>query len=152
MMEFWNNLDSRERKLVSLLGLFAFVFLIWLLAVRPLQDAKARAERGQVAAMNEHRIVAEGAPRLSSSTQGGALSAFDRNALVNAARESDLAITRVQPGQDGQLRVWFEDVPSPNVYNLLSRISAGYDVRITRAQINRRAGNQVSAQFTFLPN
>lgn len=151
-MRFWQNLDARERMLVSLLGVIAAVFLIWLLAARPLAAAKAQAERGQIAAMNEYRIVSSGAPRLGSGGSSAALAAFDRSALVTAARTSQLPISRVQPGSNGELRVWFEDVPSANVFNLLSRIASEYDVTVTRAQINRRDGGAVSAQFTFTPN
>ena len=69
---------------------------------------------------------------------------------MDAARLTNVGISRVQPAADGSsLQVWLNDSPALNVYSFLSQLDSRYSMSTEKAQITRREGGVVSAQFTF---
>lgn len=151
-MSLLDSRTPRERALIyGAILLFAGLGL-WQFGVKPVLDNKARAEQSLLSAKRDMRIVQAGLPKMGSvSTQSRGAAPFDRPALIETARTAEIAISRVQPGADNSLQVWFEDAPSLSIYKFMNDLRAQYDVSIERVQLTRRESGRVSAQLTLKP-
>lgn len=126
------------------------LFFVWQFAVKPAVDMRADAQRTQAAAMRDYNIVRAGAPALGSAAgKPSGTAAFDRSAIVTTAEREGLPISRLQNETGGAVKVWFEDLPSGQIYAFLNRVTKDYAVSVTGVQISRRADGEVSAQITL---
>ncbi|MGB6318100.1 MAG: type II secretion system protein GspM, partial [Litorimonas sp.] len=73
--------------------------------------------------------------------------AFDRSALVAAARARDIRLTRVQPGNDGSLSVWIDEAQTRPFYGFLEDLLTGYDTTLDSVIVSSDANGRLSAQF-----
>lgn len=135
-----------------MLGL-VLIFGIWQFAINPVLSAKANALETQAKAQRDLSIVQNGLPRLalSKATSNTAADPFNRRAVINTARQTNIAISRVQPEANNAMKVWFEDTSSQTLYAFLTNISRDYKVEISRVSINRRDEGVVSTQVTLVP-
>ena len=148
-MNFLADRTPRERYLILIaLSLLAFV-AGWMLIIRPMSQAHSSAVQDQSRTVRDFDLVQSGLPFLSQSRPD--LQPFDRNALIATAREVNISISRVQPENDGDLKVWFEDSTAGEVYAFLNQLTATYNAAIELVQMNRRPGGQISAQITLRP-
>ncbi len=151
-MNMLSNLSVSEKRLVSLAVILCIILGGWQFILKPIFKAKSQSESQYSAALRDYEIVQRALPRLTPSTsQSGTQQAFNRGALIEAARSVNIAISRVQPTANGELQVWFDETTSTQVFNFLQTLKGQYGVDIRTAQINRRQDGLVSAQFTFRP-
>lgn len=150
-MNWIKRLAPRERLLVGLAALLVTLFVIWQFLMTPVLSGADTAQRQLDAAKRDYTIVSAGLPALSQ--QNGALNkaAFDRNAVIETARKMNVVISRVQPADNGSLQVWLEDAPAQNINSFLSELDNRYSVTTSKAQMTRKDGGTVAAQFTFSP-
>lgn len=148
-MTWFEALAPRERILIGIAAILLGLFILWQFIIGPVLAANNEAERGLASAKRNHAIVSAGLPKISLNSDNANKAEFDRNSVVNAARLSNITISRVQPAADGSLQVWIDDSPTVNVYSFLSQLDSRYRMRTTKAQMMRRDGGTVSAQFTF---
>ncbi len=149
-MSFLADRSPRERILIYvMLGLAAFV-LGWMLIIRPLTNMHNSAVQNQDRAVRDYQIVQQGLPFLNQVRAD--LQPFDRNAVISTARQVDIPITRVQPENDGDLKIWFEDSSSDKIYSFLQALTGSYNAQIAQVQMSRRPGERVSAQITLRPH
>ncbi len=148
-MNFLADRTPRERQLIYVMLALAALMLGWMLLVRPLMSWHDTAEQNQNRAVRDYQIVEQGLPYLNQTRTDRA--AFDRNAVIAVARQVDIPISRVQPENDGDLKIWFEDSSSEKIYRFLSALTDGYNASIAQVQMNRRPGERVSAQITLRP-
>jgi len=149
-MTFLEDRTPRERALVFGALALAAIFLIWQFVLAPVFAGKAAAQQDLRIAQRDFEIVKLGLPNMKQQTKVDK-AVFDRSAAVETAKAVGLTISRIQPGQNESLQVWFEDAQSSSVYAFLGRISAAYNVDISRAQISRQESGFVSAQLTLAP-
>lgn len=150
MMAWFTERNPRERALIAVAGLLVALFLSWQFVVKPVMEAHEKAERAQTTALRDFGIVQSGVSQISTADNSNK-QPFNRAAVIQVANLSGVTISRVQPGQDQALQVWFEDAQIGNVYNFLTQISGQYASRVGRVQISRRDGGVVSAQITLYP-
>ena len=148
-MSFLDDRTPRERLLIlTALGL-AVLLIGWMLIVRPLTQAHDTAVLAQSKAVRDYDLVQRGLPYLTQTRSDR--QAFDRNAVIATARDINISISRVQPENDGDLKVWFEDSTSDQVYAFLNRLTDTYNAGVELVQMNRRPNGQISAQITLRP-
>ena len=148
-MNFLADRSPREHYLILIaLGLM-ILMAGWLLILRPMSQAHSSAIQDQNRAVRNFDLVQSGLPYLSQSRPD--LQPFDRNALIATARDVNISISRVQPENDGDLKVWFEDSTANEVYAFLNQLTGTYNAAIELVQMNRRPGGQISAQITLRP-
>lgn len=149
-MNYWKSLDDRERLLLTIAGGLVFLLAIWFLAIRPVMSAKAKAETGQATALRDLEIVQANLPKLSAGPAVKAGSKpFNRNAVINLAKSHKLSISRVQPENDGSLKVWFDDARTPQVLKFMNAMTRDYAAAISIAQMTRKSNGKVSTTLTF---
>ena len=148
-MSFLSERTPRERLLIYVaLGLLALL-AGWMMIIRPMTSAHADAVQAQSKAVRDYDLVQRGLPFLTQTSPDR--QPFDRNAIIVTARDVDIAISRVQPENDGDIKVWFEDSTSDQVYAFLNNLTGSYNAGIALVQMNRRPGGQISAQITLRP-
>ena len=151
-MNYWKSLDDRERLLLMIAGALVFVLALWFLAFRPVMKAKAAAQTTQSMALRDLEIVQTNLPKLSGAQSAKTGSKpFNRNAVVNIAKSHKLAISRVQPENDGSLKVWFDDANTAQILKFMNVMTRDYAAAISIAQITRKNNGKVSTTLTFRP-
>ncbi len=140
----------RERWLVLIMGSMLIIFIGWQFAIKPVLDMRANSRTAQAAAIRDYDIVRIGLPKLRPQSATNK-AAFNSGAVNQIARQVGVDVTRMQPGAEGALQVWFEDTSAPKFYGFLSQLTAKYNVTIDRAQITRRDDGLVSSQITLAP-
>ena len=154
MTEFWQNLTARERAMVSIAGGLAVLVLGYFMLVRPLAAYEAESQRALARAQAVYQQIDAGAAEVEAargSTQAkGAETTSVRVAVAQSARETGVAISRLQPGADGALTVWVESVSSPVFYRWLEALSAAHGIAPVKVVAQKSsAGGQLRVQLEF---
>ncbi len=151
-MNYWNNLDVRERWLVgTALGLVLMLAVVFLL-VRPIMENKTKAERAQVNAQSDLALIQKHKGLLSGKSTGSGTLKMDRNSLFQTAQANSLEMTRLNPEADGAMKVWFEESSSQQVYKFIVDTTSKYAATVSSAQFTRKKDGKVSVVLTFRPS
>ncbi len=146
-MTFFPDRSPRERLLIAIMLGLALLMALWFLLLKPVMDAGTNAADDHRRAVRDYQVVQDGLPylgRVQTDRQ-----AFDRSALIRTARDMQINISRVQPENDGDIKIWFDDAQSQQVFGFLNKLLRTYDTEVEAAQFNRRPDGKVSAQITF---
>ncbi len=149
-MNILSSLAPRERRLIYIAAGLVLVLGTWQFGIKPITDHKASTAQTLSSAQRDLDIVARGLPKMARTEQS-TRSAFTRSAVIETAGSLDIIISRVQPGNNESLQVWFEDTDTAKIYQFLGALTKSYGVQISRVQITARDSGLVSAQFTFAP-
>ena len=149
MRAWWDSREPRERGLLIVLGGLLAIFLIVFAVILPVHGAQSRAQTQLNRAQTDLALVNRLAPRLGA-VQGQATQPFNRSILFQTAQSQNIKIARVQPGEDGALSVWVDDVESPVFYAWLEDMMSRYRVGMDRMAISANRNGGLSAQFTLL--
>jgi len=149
-MKFWNGLDARERLLITIAGCLVLILAIWFLGVRPIMSAKSNAQTAQSMALRDLEIVQTNVSKLSSgSSVVSGTQPFDRNAVIQIAKTNNLNISRVQPENNGSLKVWFDEASSRQVFKFMSELTSEYAAQIAGVQMTRKDSGSINATITL---
>lgn len=159
-MNAWQQLDTRQRRLIGLAGLVLIVALVYVWIWEPLAEAR-EAERERIAQqqalLNWLGAVAPMAERLrensrSSRDLGG------RSLLGLAdetARAAGLAgaVARIEPTGDDEVRVWLEGADFVSVMTWLEEFSRSRPVQVDQLQVDGSGDEgQVNVRVTLVSN
>ena len=140
----------RERNLLIGLGVLMVGFLIWLLLsggeAEPAPVADARAD-----ALADLQTV-ESALSARPAEARADRAPFDRAALIRTAQGAGLDISRLQPGEDGELTVTLAPAPSAAVLGFLDRLTRTTEARITVLDMSAGNAPDVEARITVAPD
>ncbi len=149
-MSFWNRLDARERLLITVAGCLLIILAIWFLGVRPIMAAKQNAQLAQSTALRNLEIVQTNIPKLSSSvSKTTGTQPFDRNAVIQIAKANGLNISRVQPENNGSLKVWFDETSSNQIFKFISELTSEYSVQVSGVQMTRKESGTINTTLTL---
>ena len=151
VLNFMDNREPRERLLVygaaALIGLFILIQFIIMPYLSYRSDTALALQR----AKQDYAYVAGNAEGVKVATSNGTQrSAFSRAILISKAREMNLNISRVQPGSNGTVTVWFEDQSAIDIFAFMRSIERGYETKIDQAIIDRAENGVVNAQITYV--
>jgi len=150
-MSFLSERTPRERNLILAALAITFLFAVWQFGVKSVLNTGENAEKRQASAARDLDLVHTQLSRLAPAQSDSTRATFDRAAVIGTARDVQLFISRVQPGPDGVVQVWFEDSAMTSIYAFMSTLSGAYNVDISRVQISRQEGGLVAAQLTLRP-
>ena len=148
-MSVWSNLAPRERGLIYIAAALVLLLGTWQFGVKPIITQKASAQQALTTAQRDLDIVARGLPKMQRAENASQKAPFNRSAVIETAGALGIIISRVQPGNNESLQVWFEGTDNAKTYQFLSNLSGAYAVKISRVQMAARDNGLVSAQFTF---
>lgn len=129
---YWQGLQIRERFLLSVLAVVVFLSLFWLLIWQPLHVAVAQAEIKRQRQQTEQgwleqqaALIYQGQQALKASPhrQEVQLTAQELSAFIHTtSNRLNLAVTRIQPQQDGQVIV-FDEVVFNNLLQFIEQLA-----------------------------
>ncbi len=151
MMTIWRVRTLREKLLLAFLA-FAFCGVIFVQVVAlPLVDERQRRLASLEAAREEFLVIREGASRIESfrvRRSERPASGPVRSTVTATARDMDVAITRVQPGEDDRLTVWIDAVETRQLFEWLLLLRERHGLHVLQATV--RAGADDTAVATQL--
>ena len=150
MTELWTGRDRREKILIGIMGALILGFAAWFVMTR--DGSTASPAEVLAEAQSDRELFLRAAPRLTAGATATGRADFSRGDLINLARARDIALSRVQPQNDGGLSIWVDGAETTALYGLIQDVLNGYDVQMQNALISAAPGGGVSAQFTVLAN
>lgn len=151
LLDAYNRLAPRERRLLLIAGAVMLVALLYLLVWEPIHLGREAAQR-QLA---DARSVAQQLERAAVQFAGRPTAApVDRSRSLlsvvdQASRSATLgkAPSRIQPDGDDVVRVWIEDVPAEALLRWMAELEARHGLQIGSADIERREGGRANARL-----
>ncbi|MDP2561940.1 type II secretion system protein GspM [Psychrobium sp. 1_MG-2023] len=112
MKQWFNGLDQREQRLVSLMGLVIFIAGIFFLVYQPLQQRLVKAEQAVKRESQLLEWVKTNADRIISLRAAGGVNVQSSNlplqrVINNSSRQYSLVVNRLQP-QNNKLQVMID--------------------------------------------
>ena len=144
---------AREQALLAGLAVLVVLTIAWFVVLAPAMSWRADAARRYAnAAEGYESILVQASEYRALSAQ--AVNADDREPLRTladrTARERGLAISRVQPLEDGRLGVWMEQADADSLMGWLSLLSREHGVNAERVSLDREGETRVRAQLTLV--
>lgn len=138
MIEYWQNLSERERKLLSAGGILVFIAVLYWGVWSPVADSleaqqtAVESQQRQLGWMQQQAAeVVQLRSRGSRTKSSGSLSA-----VVNrTARELGITLSRIQP-QGTSLQVWIDDVPYNQLINWLGTLRSQQGITAASLDLN----------------
>lgn len=156
MTNWFQQCSPRERFLVLGAGLLVLAVLVEILIVGPIFAYREASAHRLAAASALQREVSYGIQALKSRGTPEPGTAADESQPIRTtasalARQIGLAISRMQPEQDGGLNVSFEDADARLMFDWVIRLRQGHDIRVAKALIRgNQRGETVRAQFLLV--
>lgn len=157
MRDYWQSLTSRERFLVGTAIVLAALTLAYFAVFRPLSDFSDESKRALNAARNTFERVQMRAAELKTISENetrasapGSEQASLRVSVSNAARQAGVAISRLQPSDDGTLTIWAENVQSAQLFRWLQALAVDRGVGPANVLVQKSAsGENLRVQLRF---
>ena len=144
----WDERETYEKIIMGLLGLALILALLSFVLINPVLSAKSDARTQSNKALHDYNIVTQALPQIGSADVARSGPAFSRTILINAARNKNIRLTRVQP--DGAaINVWIDDVETRKLFGLINALIAENSADLTRATITANDSGLLSAQLTL---
>lgn len=139
MLNWYNNLSERDRKIVLYGGIAAFVLVLLAILMplnRNIASARERVERKQ----GDLQFIQSVAPQLASAGPAMGANTSPESLVVlidSSARESGLgkSLSNSQPTGDKGLRIRLDRVSFDSMVAWLARLSQQHGVRVESAEI-----------------
>jgi general secretion pathway protein M len=143
---WWRVRSRREQRLLLALGAVALPVLLWLLVLRPIEDARAKAEADLATAMADLASIRALAPQFSATNaaQGGPLLPRVEAGMAAAG----LAATSLDVTGQGRVTVRIAAARA----QVLLRLVAGFEAEglvVTGLSTSRNEDSSVSAVLTL---
>ena len=143
----WDEREPYEKAVMAGLAALIVLAVLYLFAIKPVLDSHKAAETQSAKALRDYEIVSRAVLQLGQGTVvTGA--PFDRSVLINAARRSDINLSRLQPDGDS-LTIWVDDIETVKLYGLLNTLVTQNGAELTRAVINANDNGLLSAQISI---
>ena len=153
-MSLWSNLQKREKLVVIWGGAFLLIVLGYVLVVTPLRsdlvnmEAAVFSKKAELVWMQDGAIKAKQLTALRSNK-----SAVSPLKIIDQAARKygiDSSLKRVDPGETGKIKVWFENLVFVDFMRFLRGIGGGRGLVITNLSVERLdAPGIVNARVTF---
>ncbi|MGF1605438.1 MAG: type II secretion system protein GspM [Rhodothalassiaceae bacterium] len=153
--DWWQGLTARERLLIAMMVATMLAVAIYFGVYRPLTGYHAQAVRAYAAAQDMAQEVAIGLARADQLEQQAerrpAVRESVRVAAGQTARALGLTISRLQPGQDGRVTLWLDEVAAPLLFQWLAELETAHGVVVARASVTPGRGQStVNAQIELM--
>ena len=147
----WAERTAREQILLAGAGALIAAILAWYAVLAPALAWRAEAERDFVRAAEAFEAMVEGTARYRALAAGEARARSSgaplRTVIGRTASARGVAISRVQPLDDGRLGVWLDTVEADALMAWLSELAREEGVRVDRVSLDREGDGVVRAQL-----
>jgi type II secretory pathway component PulM len=150
---YWAERTVREQLLLAGMSALILAVVTWYLILAPALSWRTDARQAHESAVTGYETMIAGVARYRSQLEvasepraGGAL----RSVVGTTANERSLAISRVQPLEDGRLGVWMESVSDDALMAWLVALSRDEGIRVDQISIDREGGQRVRTQMVLV--
>lgn len=147
----WAERSAREQILLASAAALIIAILAWYAVLAPALAWRAEAERDFMRAAQSYESMVAGTARYralaAGSEQAQRSGAPLRTVIGRTANERGVAISRVQPLDDGRLGVWLDTVQADALMAWLAALSAEEGVRVDRVSLDREGDGVVRVQL-----
>jgi len=152
MIEYWRQLQTRERRLISIAVLVIALIMAWTLVWEPLREAR-RTMAEQIAGQ---RALLDWLDRAEPEVEGlrgsrgpeRSMEGQSTLAVIDAgARAAGLAgaLKRIEPGDGSEVRVVFEQAAFPDLMDWLKETVAERPLAVARVSADRAGSGRVDS-------
>lgn len=146
MKDKWQQLSSRERRLVVIMSAVLVVTMFYFLLWQPMQDGLARSRvrvKAQQAQLQEMRQQAAIARQLLAKQRSGSAVKNSSSLLVvieRTAQQKQIksALQKVQPEGNEGVRIWLENASFDKLVDWLALLSSRNNVYVSEISIDRQ--------------
>lgn len=146
MKEKWQQLSSRERRLVVIMAAVLLASLFYFGLWQPLQEGieqKRLRVRAQQATLQQMRVQAAEVKRLQAGTRGAARVRNSSSLLVvieRSAQQKRLKqhLHKVQPEGTSGVRVWIDNAPFDTLVEWLALLASQNGVQVSEISVERQ--------------
>ena len=143
----WNQRELYEKVIISLTAVMALGFIIYIFAYNPIRKLNIEANLQVSKAISDYELVANAVPKLSEGTlEKGVI--FNRDILIQIARENSIDLSRINPTQES-LVIWVDNVETIKMYEFIQSLINVGGANLTRASISINDNSLLSAQLTL---
>lgn len=149
----WAERTVREQVLLSAMALLLIGVIAWYLILAPALSWRDEARAAHQAAAARFETMVAGVARYraeAAAAERPQAGAALRTVVGTSAAARDLAISRVQPLEDGRLGVWMEGVSDDALMAWLVALAREEGVRIDQISIDREGDRLVRAQMVLV--
>ncbi len=149
----WAERSVREQSLLGVMALLLVGVVVWYLILTPAWAWRDQARASHERAVTSFETMVAGVERYQAEAAAAArpqAGAALRTVVGASAAERGLAISRVQPLEDGRLGVWMEGVSDDALMAWLIALAREEGVRVDQISIDREGDRQVRAQLVLV--
>ena len=125
----------------------AFGFIIYIFVYNPIRKLNIEANLQVSKAISEYELVSNAVPELSEGTLDKEV-VFNRDILIQIARESSINLSRINPSKES-LVIWVDNVETIKMYEFIQSLINVGGANLTRASISINENSSLSAQLTL---
>ncbi|MEW6983659.1 type II secretion system protein GspM [Colwelliaceae bacterium 6471] len=125
MKAWWQQLNTREQRLVMAMSAAVIVFILYSLIWQPLNDGIVKAQQKLDRQQELLSWVQENTAKYQRSKVGGNAkgSSGSLSSIINrTARNANITVTRIQP-QGDDIQVWVDEVSFEQLLQWLERLT-----------------------------
>ena len=153
-MKYWQNLNPREKLIIKLgfplLFILVFYYYYWQPNLEKLAFLRTDVpQKRATLAWIQHQLEQAKpylAQPLSRNTSMPLLTVIERAAIQTGVKKS---IQRVQPGDEGEVRIWFQDVVADKWFALID-VLAKQGIGVESTNITRSTEGLVTVRVTLI--
>ncbi len=147
MTGWWNDLSSRERMLLAVLGALMAAFLLLQFTWAPLTDWRESETIRAEQARDGFELVATAAAQGQGNAAAGPSNQVAlRQALTQSAANVGIELIRVGAAVNGQIEIQPADISGDALFQWISMLQTEYGVNVAFADISRNDDGLVKAQ------
>jgi type II secretory pathway component PulM len=154
MKHWWKERSRREQNMIAVVAVLVAAFTLYQFISVPLLNLHRNAVSAHTAAMTLLSEVETGAREAQSLRATSRREAIPgdgslRTAANVMAKETNVAIARLQPLEGGGLDIWFEGVEPTALFRWVAAMHERYGVAVRRASVQKQeTGSVVRAQIS----
>lgn len=152
MIKFWRNRDRREKILIAVATLLFLVIFFWLFIVKPVLAFPEKQQRLLTKAQSDLVFMRQSLPIMmqANAPDKTTLSPDEIHLkITQTAVENGLTISRRQPGADGEITLWLENIDTVKFYGWVENLTRIYNISLIRANVGRNEDGTANVQISF---
>ena len=148
----WAERTVREQVLLGVMALLLAGVIVWYVILTPAWSWRNQARASHEAAVGRFEAMVSGVERYrfeAAAAQRPRAGAALRTVVGSSAAARELAISRVQPLEDGRLGVWMDGVSDDALMAWLVALAREEGVRVDQISIDREGDRLVRVQMVL---
>jgi type II secretory pathway component PulM len=147
---WYDELSTRDRRIVTVLGIVAVAGLCHVLLWQPARNLRIDAELRYANASRVLALMTANEAQLRG--QGAAAAGDDRSLLSVAGRvaaSEGISVTRFNPDSRGTVSLVIQEAPFDRVLHMLDVLARQHGIRVRQMALTRKDAGRVSASITL---